>query len=186
MELENLLVKIAEILERLKIPYAVTGGMAVTIWGRPRYTADIDVIAEILHKDIKILAKALLAVDKDVYVSEEAMVEALDTQGEFNFIHPQSGAKADFWVVKDAFQKSKIKRAVPKIINGQKVFFVSPEDLILSKLQWFKLSPSYRHIDDIKSVIAISGKTLDKEYITNWIKKLDLTNVVEENKIEIK
>jgi len=42
----HLLVNIAKILERLKIPYMVTGGMAVFIWGRPRFTADIDMVIE--------------------------------------------------------------------------------------------------------------------------------------------
>ena len=34
----DLLINVAEILKRLKIPYLVTGGMAVMIWGRPRFT----------------------------------------------------------------------------------------------------------------------------------------------------
>jgi len=42
MEQEELLIKIAGILEELNIPYAVTGGIAVSVWGRTRFTADID------------------------------------------------------------------------------------------------------------------------------------------------
>jgi hypothetical protein len=40
----ELLIEIAKILDKLKIPYLVTGGIAVLIWGRPRFTADIDII----------------------------------------------------------------------------------------------------------------------------------------------
>lgn len=36
---EKLLCKIAEILEKLRIPYIITGGFAVAVWGRPRFTA---------------------------------------------------------------------------------------------------------------------------------------------------
>jgi Na+/glutamate symporter len=46
---EELLKKIAKILDDLKIPYAVTGGFAVSIWGIPRYTADIDIIIELFY-----------------------------------------------------------------------------------------------------------------------------------------
>lgn len=41
----KLLIKIAKILKELKIPYLVTGGVAVLIWGRPRFTADIDILS---------------------------------------------------------------------------------------------------------------------------------------------
>lgn len=63
MEIEDLLIKIAEILDKLKIPYIITGGMAVSVWGRTRYTADIDIVVELLAKNINFLAKELLKVD---------------------------------------------------------------------------------------------------------------------------
>jgi len=43
----QLLVKVAKVLDNLSIPYVVTGGMAVTIWGRVRFTADIDIVIEL-------------------------------------------------------------------------------------------------------------------------------------------
>lgn len=161
MEIEDLLIKIADILDELKIPYAITGGMAVSIWGRTRYTADIDIVVEIVEKNIGLLVKKLLAVDKDVYVAEEAIREAFEIKGEFNFIHPQSQLKVDFWVVKDNFNKQEIKRAVAKNIDGKNINFVSPEDLILSKLLWYQLSESTRQLEDIESVLKISKVDID-------------------------
>jgi len=169
MEITGLLLKIAEILDKFKIPYVVTGGMAVSVWGRTRYTADVDIVIELLEKNINLLAKELLDVDKDVYVSEDAIREALQNKGEFNFIHPQSGLKVDFWVVKNNFNKQEIKRAVVRKIDGKKVNFVSPEDLILSKLLWHQLSQSTRQLEDIESVLKISK--VDMNYIKNWAEK---------------
>ena len=40
---KRLLIQVAKILERLNIPYFITGGIAVFVWGRPRFTADIDI-----------------------------------------------------------------------------------------------------------------------------------------------
>ena len=59
MEIEDLLTRITGILDKLKIPYIITGGMAVSIWGRTRYTADIDIVVELLEKNINLLAKEL-------------------------------------------------------------------------------------------------------------------------------
>ncbi|PIP22939.1 MAG: hypothetical protein COZ91_02105 [Candidatus Nealsonbacteria bacterium CG_4_8_14_3_um_filter_39_7] len=176
---EELLDQIAEILEGLKIPYAVTGGMAVAVWGNPRFTADIDIIVEMNSLKITPLAKALLAIDKDVYISEEAMGEALERKGEFNFIHPQTGLKVDFWVKNDAYDRLKIERAIPKKIDKQKIFFISPEDLILSKLFWYKEGESSKHLEDIKTVFNNPKLKLDLDYIKKWAGQQSTTEILE-------
>src|SRR3989344_3270900 len=132
MDPKELLIKVTDILHDLKIPYAVTGGFAVTIWGVPRYTADIDIIIELVDKNIKPLAKQLLAIDKEVYADEVMMKEALLYHGEFNFIHPQTGLKVDFFVQDDQpYNKLKFKRAVLRDNYVRGISFISPEDLIL-------------------------------------------------------
>lgn len=54
---ETLLYKVAKILQELKISYAVTGGMAVIAWGKPRYTADIDIVIELFPQKMSFLRK---------------------------------------------------------------------------------------------------------------------------------
>lgn len=179
MEIEELLTKIAEILEKIDIPYVITGGMAVSVWGRPRYTADIDIIVELLPKNINLLAKELLTIDKNVYISQEAMIEALENEGEFNFIHPQSGLKVDFWVIKDRFRKQQIKRGIIKKIEKQEVNFISPEDLILSKLIWFKETNSQKQLEDIESVLKNPKIKFDLEYIKKWAEIQEVNDILE-------
>jgi len=180
---EELLIKIAKIFQDLKIPYAITGGFAISIWGKPRSTADIDVICELTFQNIPPLAKALLSIDKNVYLSQEAMRDALERKGEFNFIHPQTGLKVDFWVRNskaDIYGKLKLERAIAKKIDNQKIFFVSPEDLILSKLSWYRESESSRHLEDIKTILANSKLKLDLNYIKNWAEKQSTIKILEE------
>lgn len=180
---EQLLVKIAKILQDLKISYAVTGGLAVAVWGKPRFTADIDIIVELVPQNITSLAKSLLSIDKDVYISEEAMRDALERKSEFNFIHPQTGLKVDFWVKgskADIYGNLKLKRAILKKIDSQKIFFVSPEDLILSKLIWYKESESSKHLEDIKTILNIQKSKLNTNYVKNWAEKQSTIGVLEE------
>lgn len=181
----HLLADVAKILQEIKIPYIITGGMAVLVWGRPRFTADIDIVVELKIKDIKILSMALMALGKANYIDEDTIKDAINNGGEFNFIHGDTGIKVDFWVIKNQpFELSRIKRRVVKHILGQTVHFTSPEDLILSKLQWYGLSNSERHIDDIKSVFKISGKDLDKKYLKHWIDKLGFGEIIKEKNID--
>ncbi|MBI2062360.1 MAG: nucleotidyl transferase AbiEii/AbiGii toxin family protein [Candidatus Yanofskybacteria bacterium] len=158
----QLLVKVAKVLDNLSIPYVVTGGMAVTIWGRVRFTADIDMVIELKTNDIDILSSELLKLSEFGYVDKDVIREALASQGEFNFIEGGSGIKVDFWVKPDFLE---LNRRVVKDILGERVCFISPEDLILSKLRWYKISPSSRHLEDVESILKISGDMLDRDYL---------------------
>ena len=184
---EKLLIKISKILQDLKIPYIVTGGFAVVIWGKPRFTADIDIVIKLTGKNIKLLAKHLLAIDKNVYADEESMHNALIHKSEFNFIHPDTGIKVDFFVRGDnPYDKLEMKRVVLRDIYGQKVFFISPEDLILSKLIWFKEGNSQKQREDIKSVLRNTKIKLDFEYIKKWARKQGTDKILEKILKEIK
>jgi len=183
---EKLLIEIVKILDNLKIKYFITGGFAVSVWGRPRATFDIDIVVRIIEEpQADKLADAWRNISKAGYADEDMVKEAIKSGGEFNFIDPDSGLKVDFWADSEdknsppEFQNRKLKK-----ISGQGVYFVSAEDLILSKLQWHKLSNSERHINDIKSVFKISGGKLNKKYLNYWILKLDLAEIIKSNGID--
>ena len=184
METTNLLTNIAKILDKLKIPYVITGGMAVSVWGRIRFTADIDIVVELLPKNVKVLVKELMKLDKDVYISEDAIMEALKYHSEFNFIDPNSQMKVDFWVVNDQFNKEKIKRGITKKIQNQKVVFISPEDLIVSKLLWHQESESTRQLEDIEGVLSVSK--VDLKYVKTWATKHGTIETLERLRAQIK
>lgn len=178
---EELLEKIVEILENLKIPYAITGGFAISVWGRPRSTLDIDIIVEMEEKNIKPLAKMIKDFDKEIYVDEDMIRDALLHKSEFNFIHPTDGLKIDFFVLdNNPYNKLKIKRAILQDVFGvTKAYFVSPEDLILSKLLWSKDNDSWKQKEDIKTILNNSQIKLDLDYIRNWAKNQGTQEVLE-------
>lgn len=53
----------------------------------------------------------------------------------------------------------------------------SPEDTILSKLEWAKLGGSDRQIDDAAGVIRVQGESLDLAYIERWVRVLGIDEV---------
>lgn len=69
--------------------------MAIVVWGRPRYTADIDIIIELKKEKVKQLVLTLI---KEGYVDEDAVREALKYKSEFNFIDHETSLKVDFWI----------------------------------------------------------------------------------------
>lgn len=146
----RLLVNIARVLDDLKIKYYVTGGMAVFMWGRPRFTADVDIVIALRSEDTDKLVRALRALGEFGYIDKDAVEEALARQSEFNFIDGVTGIKIVFWILKskDIFERLRLERRVGKKILGYGVYFVSPEDLILNKLYWYQESQSSRHLED--------------------------------------
>ncbi len=171
----ELVVKTAKILDRLGIPYAITGGFAVLVWGRPRFTADIDMIIELIVPKVKGLLEAFRGLSPHGYIDEQMILDAIRLRSEFNFIDPDSGFKIDFFVVKnDAYSKMKLQRRLKKTIGDQEVFFVSPEDLILSKLLWAKASGSEKQMSDVQSVVVMMSDELDWKYLDEWANSLGL------------
>lgn len=171
-ELKNL-AKIAKVLDELKISYYVTGGFAVSIYGRPRFTADIDMVIKMSNHLVSDFAVKIQKIFPKGYVDENQITQALSRKGEFNIIEPESGLKVDFFVTKDdEFEKECFGRAKPRDI-GYKVNFTAPENLIISKLLWYRDSQSTRHLEDIASVKDVQ-KDLDQKYLNLWIDKLDL------------
>ncbi len=179
MEIEELLKKVTQILKNLDIPYLITGGIAVTVWGKPRATFDIDIIVELKEPKISSLIKSLKLLSKAGYVDKEAVKTAILKKGEFNFICPETGLKVDFWIKKDdSFTINEFSRRISKTINKQKIYFISPENLILSKLLWYKESKSSRHLEDIESITTIQ-KNLDLNYLKKWAKKQSTSRILE-------
>ena len=51
----------------------------------------------------------------------------------------------------------------------------SPEDTIIAKLNWSKLSGgSKKHIIDALRVYEIQSEVINNEYLSSWIKKMHL------------
>lgn len=177
----SILIKVVKILNKLKVPYLITGGIAVLVWGRPRFTADIDIVIEFEGSKVNAMEKELLSLSEFSYVDKEAIADALKNKGEFNYIDGYSGVKVDFWVADNTdFTKNEFKRSKPKVVLGQRVNFISPEDLIIRKLKWYKESQSSKQLEDIESVIKISGKKLDENYLKSWAAKLGLEDLLNE------
>ncbi len=163
---EELLIEVAKILEKLNISYCITGGFAVSVWGKPRATFDIDIVVQLKQAQSFKLISLLRNLSEAGYIDEKTVGKAIRQEGEFNFIHPETGLKVDFWViVKDPVGLKEIKRAIPQTFNGQVIHFISPEDLLLSKLRWYKLSNSEKHLEDARSIFKMMDNKIDKHYI---------------------
>lgn len=126
----HLLIKVSEILDRLDIPYAITGGMAVFLWARPRFTADIDIVVLLKDADVPRLAAALRELGNAGYIDEDMMRNALERHSEFNFIDGVTGVKVDFsLLVKGPLTKASCSAASEEKCSDTK-YILSPRRIL--------------------------------------------------------
>jgi len=175
----ELLQKIVEVFERLQIPYLVTGSVAAMAYGEPRLTNDIDIVAAIEERHIASLITEFP--EKEFYISDEMIREAIRHQGQFNIIHPTSGLKIDVIIRQNTpFDASRFKR-VRRIYPAEtyEANFAAPEDVIIKKMEYYKEGGSEKHLRDITGILKISGEEVDRNYISEWSQRLGLTEIWE-------
>lgn len=166
--------RLAGILDSLELDYMFCGSVASGFHGVPRNTRDVDLVVVLPGKDVDRLLGALP--DEDYYVSEAAVKDAVARQGQFNVIDMSTGWKADFIIRKRrAFSREEFSRRVRGSVLGVDVWVASPEDTILSKLEWGKKSAgSERQLRDAAGIVEVCGDDLDLGYVRRWAKELDV------------
>jgi hypothetical protein len=161
-------------LEARNIAYSIGGSVAAMVYSEPRSTIDIDVMIDVDQAQLEIVVDAITA--WGVYIDP---VETIDeflrpNQMPINVVDGMSGTKADIYVARgeghDAAAMSRRKRLVLYEYPPIDAWFLSPEDVILYKLIYFKQSEgiSTKHPKDIAKMLSVIGHELDLEYLATW------------------
>lgn len=162
----ELLSDLAAALHALDAQWYVFGAQAALVWGRPRLTTDVDV-----------------TIKSDA--STEHLVHTLDTHGfslridaTETFIrttrvvpleHRPSGLALDVVLAGPGLEDLFIERAVPIDVAGTVVPFISPEDLIVTKL----LAGREKDLEDVRGVLSERGLALDVDQIRTTLGLLE-------------
>ncbi|MDC4203122.1 MAG: hypothetical protein MPW14_15410 [Candidatus Manganitrophus sp.] len=161
-------------LESIGIRYMVTGSVAANFYITPRMTRDTDIVIEVEEHD----AERLFSLFSDeFYIDLDMIKDAIRRKSIFNIIHRDGIVKIDFIIRKESeYRKLEFERKRSILFEGLSINVVSPEDLILSKLDWARDSLSEMQIRDVKNLMK-TIPDLDRQYIESWVKKLGL-NVI--------
>jgi hypothetical protein len=174
-ELEGLLRRLADALERAHVPFMIAGSFASTAHGLPRTTQDLDIVID--PADTPALEALLGELPADAYyVDADASREALRRRSMFNVVDLASGWKIDFIIRKNRpFSREEFARRRAMTLLGVPAHVASPEDTIIAKLEWSQMSGgSERQRRDIAGVLATMGSELDRAYIAHWVLDLGL------------
>jgi predicted nucleotidyltransferase len=175
--------KLIRLIEAAGIPYAVCGSLSSSLYGQPRATNDADIIIAPTRDQLDKLLKSL---ETGYYISNEAALEAMKNHLMFNVIDNKLGWKADLIFREDIpYQLTKFNRRIRAKLMGIDLWILSPEDVILSKLDWAKDSGSDMQLRDVFGVIKLQWDKLDWNYLRHWAKELDVEKNLEKVKEEV-
>lgn len=178
----EVMLKVIEALEELSSPYLIGGSYASSAHGIARATMDIDILAAIPAKQ----AGALVAkLEPEFYADEEAIRRAIMDKRSFNVIHLDTMFKVDVFVSKrDPFDVKQLERRRPQVVTRdpeRSVYVASSEDIILSKLRWYRQTNerSERQWNDVLGVMSVQADKLELEYLRRWAGELAVSDLLE-------
>lgn len=172
---------IVEALEELGVPYHIGGSVASSLYGLPRLTIDVDLVADLRMGHVRPLVKRLQA---PYYIDEDMVRDAINRRSSFNIIHQDTILKVDVFIPKTRlFDQEELRRVQSKVLEGSdRTFFVaSPEGTILNKLEWYRMGGevSDRQWNDILGVLKVQGTHLDMNYLQKWAANLNVNDLLE-------
>ena len=156
------------------VPGMVVGSFASSFHGVPRSSQDLDLVIDPQAESLRRFLSDLPT--EDYYVDADAAFDALRRRGQFNVIDMATAWKADLIVRKARpFSVEEMRRRVEADLLGARVFVASPEDTLLSKLEWAKQGGgSQLQLRDVSGILQLRGDDLDIAYIERWVADLGL------------
>ncbi|MFH1038259.1 MAG: hypothetical protein V1789_06275 [PVC group bacterium] len=169
--------------EDLGIHYYIGGSVAGSAYGKARSTLDVDLASDIKLPQVRSLVEKL---QSTYYIDEESILDAIKRHSSFNLIHLDTMIKVDVFVSGDnpysreLFRRRR-KDGLAEDREDEEFYLISPEDLILVKLDWYRRGGevSERQWDDVLGIITVQGDSLDREYLHHWARELNLGNLLE-------
>ncbi len=153
-------------LTKAGIPSMVIGGVAVSLWGEPRLTRDVDLKVLLERGEagrlLRVLGKTYRPLDIDPRISF--------AQAGFAFFLDSKKTRIDLLLADNAFDEQALSRAVlANLAPRKKARVCTAEDLVIYKL----ISERPRDQADAESILARQGSKLDDAYIKRWLRQFE-------------
>jgi hypothetical protein len=173
---------VIEALQAAGVEYMIGGALALWAWGEPRATMDLDLVIIIPVEIVPRLSEELKM--RDMLLPSDIILDAIiDERSDvpLNATHMSSGFKADFYLLfsNDDFGQTAFSRRKQVDLGPRfgTLYVHSPEDLIIYKLWYYRISRQTKHPRDIYAILIAQENEIDLEYIQEWVDRKGLTSV---------
>ena len=159
----DLIAVFAPRLDAAGIEWMIAGGVAAIVYGEPRLTQDLDVVAALTPGDAERFERQFPEPEFYCAPAEVIAEEAgRDPPGHFNVLHNATGARADVYLAgNDALARRGLDNRRIVDLMGRPTPIAPPEHVILHKLRFRQQGASERHLRDIRAMLRVLGAEVD-------------------------
>lgn len=164
--LKETLVDAVKFLDAQQVPYALIGGLAVSLRGQARMTADVDLV--ILADVPRGLALANSLSGTNFKPLFDGIADVVEKSFLLPLRHRTTNVKVDLALGLSGFEHRIMARAERLSIGGSQIAVATAEDLLIMKL----LAGRPKDEQDIEGLMIAQSRTLDWNYCSQLAKQL--------------
>jgi hypothetical protein len=157
---------VADALNRLGADYMLVGSFSSNLYGIPRMTKDADFVVQLGETTV---SKLVAAFGSGFQLDPQITFETITATTRYRVLHTETDFIIEFFELSgDPHDRQRFVRRRKAAFAGGHVFVPSPEDVIITTLRWSKAGKRQKDVEDVQSVLAVQGNTLDLDYIRLW------------------
>jgi hypothetical protein len=171
---DSLTLQIASALDASGVRYLLAGSFASNYYGIPRSTKDADFVVQ-LESGVGSAFAARLG--EDFALGPQLSFETVTGTYRQYIRHRKSSFEIElFMLSKDAHDQERFARRQEQVLFGRRIWLLSPEDVVVSKLRWARNKDK----DDVRDVMSVQQGKLDWPYIETWCRQHGTLALMEE------
>ena len=152
-------------LRRARVRYAIIGAWALSLWGKPRATADLDFLVLVkddrLERLTAVMTRSGIEID-ELWQQWNPLLRGSQARLQYR------GVTIDLLLPRDQHDQAIFRRLRKRRIAGRYYWVVSLEDFILQKIKVGRP----RDFEDAVSVVERFREKLDLKYLEHWADRL--------------
>lgn len=155
---------VIDTLRELGIPYTMVGSFASNQYGIPRSTEDADFVIMLGTTSVVEIARRL---GPGFRLDPQMSFETFTGTYRYELNVSEIIFRIELFLLSDdPYDQRRFDRRRTRPVHGRQVHFLSPEDVIVTKLRWARS----KDLDDVRDVIAVQDLEgrLDWDYIHSW------------------
>jgi len=183
MSTEQLIGEVIDALNRLSVPYMLTGSLASNFYGIPRATMDADFVADFSGHAVDALAGSL---GQGLRLDPQASFETVTGTTRYVIRSPVGPFVIELFLpTDDPHDRERFRRRCRVTLLGRETYVPTVEDVIVTKLRWSRQGRRAKDLDDARNVMAVQRDRIDWAYVNHWCEQHDTLALLERLRTEV-
>lgn len=175
---EEFVVRVIDALNAIDIPYMLVGSFSSSFYGIPRSSQDADFVVEFGDQGPNALVARLAP---EIQLDPQMSFETITGSWRYVATAPTASFQIEFFLLDDnPYDQERFARRRQVSMFGRRVFVPSPEDVVVTKLQWSQRGKRRKDFDDVTDVLNVQRDNLDWSYIQHWCDQHGTRELLEE------